>query len=583
MLAAEIPAGDRLVVIAPAAVDTTMTKLRLSLTANVVDGAAYLDAFASGFYGVFGAADLDMFCSTSAGLSIARALWRATASGRVDAPARALGIPHVANVDAALAGDTQPIGKGGLEPPIEDGLFVAMLPPQKEKTPIPQLAYGRLVALKASKFDKYNGISYAGSMPVQAIMLPNGEPPFNLEVKFTGQRGLSGSAARDQWGRVLAAIALTEGLVDAVVSRDLAVCSLGFQQWSFHAPENGPALLSRLKRLHGGVFDAVVRTSGLGAGPPGTAVTDVAGSGISPQLWPDPGRAGSKHELWSHCLLVVQGRGGERAISDLAGKKVAIVESSPQAALIQRLAAGLAPAVKWKVKSSEKEALDELAKPPATRADAAVVGDVAVVAPNRILFRAQGWVGLSAVPAASVALGVGWYKSGTDFIAGKRIVDFDARWVVATWFVPEIWQAQAELAMMRFQYVSDVLNRQPALSGEDARGSAGPARFTDLMGSEACAAVLLDTQINSPDAFNKCVRLAPRKAVEAERFADHKISLDEGTWLRMLPTLLNKRWPFPEHPSGWVTATRVQKLLDEVLDLEKEALPAVSSSVRFLW
>ncbi|MEU6393631.1 hypothetical protein [Streptomyces sp. NPDC046939] len=103
------------------------------------------------------------------------------------------------------------------------------------------------------------------------------------------------SCSTRRWSRVLVAISVTEGEIDAVTSWDSGVISIGYQQWSMHTPESGPSLLSRIKRIDDATstYDVLARASGIdtttstapGASPAGDTGTPIADVLENRLLW----------------------------------------------------------------------------------------------------------------------------------------------------------------------------------------------------------------------------------------------------------------------------------------------------------
>jgi hypothetical protein len=230
-------------------------------------------AFTTGFYGELTARETDLFASTSAGYALIRCLWRASEAGRTKAIADLLGTQQT---NLALVDDYPP-DTGRLEPPVRDGRTAPKLPVAASTSgaPNPLMGFGRVVPFVVGGYQgKFRGVRWAGTVPPSEVLAPaNGAP---LPTEFQVPPG--GDAA--QWAKILGAISTTEGNLDAVTSWDSATVSLGFQQWSMHVRDSGPALLARVKTLHPEVYDAVVRSAEFDAGQGATAE---ASAGVSIQ------------------------------------------------------------------------------------------------------------------------------------------------------------------------------------------------------------------------------------------------------------------------------------------------------------
>jgi hypothetical protein len=221
---------------------------------------ALLDPFTNGFYAAFTARELRLLASTSAGYALIRCLWRASAAGRRGDVAALLGTATT-NLDLV---DDYPPSTGRLEPPVQRGQTEPRLPTvaSRLRAPIPLMGFGRVVPFTVAGYQNaYRGVAWAGVVPPVDALAPATGSPVPIDPNFAFPAG-----AQPQWSRVLAAIASTEGNLDAATSWDSAVVSLGFQQWSMHVKDSGPALLARLKRLHPEAFDAVVRAAEIDAG-----------------------------------------------------------------------------------------------------------------------------------------------------------------------------------------------------------------------------------------------------------------------------------------------------------------------------
>ena len=102
-----------------------------------------------------------------------------------------------------------------------------------------------------------------------------------MALIFPGATPADQTRNRDQWGRILSSISRTEGMLDAGATYDGGICSIGFQQWSMHVPNEGPLLLERMKNLSDVYYDVIVRALDIETGPAATGVASPSGVPVS--------------------------------------------------------------------------------------------------------------------------------------------------------------------------------------------------------------------------------------------------------------------------------------------------------------
>lgn len=228
--------------------------------------------FAAGFWSALTAPERAVLAQTSAGHVWLRRLW--TWWGRPTAPAadksalRAL--LGLANDDLATRA---PGSVGELEPPMFG--YPALPVPSRTtvKTDLPVMAFGRRIEfvggaypLEKEKWANF-GVRYQGTVTPAQYFVPDAGVTAAIDpALFPGVNAAVQATNREQWTRILAAISVTEGCLDAATSWDRAMASLGCQQFSMHEPKEGAALLERLKNVSPVYYDVVVRSLGIETG-----------------------------------------------------------------------------------------------------------------------------------------------------------------------------------------------------------------------------------------------------------------------------------------------------------------------------
>lgn len=116
----------------------------------------------------------------------------------------------------------------------------------------------------------------------------------------------------------------------------------------------------------------------------------------------------------------------------------------------------------------------------------------------------------------------GWTRQSFGWRAGDRAVQVAARWVVAARFGPEVWQAQADLAVQRIVRTAEKVRAdddlwQPirALARYPKASTGEPVSVETLFGTEALMAVVVDMAINTPSHAAPAMRRAVLRTLAA--------------------------------------------------------------------
>lgn len=246
-------------------------------------------AFAAAFWGGLTAPERAVLGATSAGHAWARQLWLMWGRGAVATDAGRIALKaalHLADDDLAKCA---PGVVGELEPPML-GDVPAMPSPSRATVgkKLPVMAFGRRVDFQGSAYpvakEKWEefGIRYGGTVtPAQYFMPPATVTTEINAALFPGADAPAKADLRRRWTRILAAISVTEGAMDAATTWDRAMASLGCQQFSMHEPKEGATLLERLKALGPDYYDLVVRSIGIETGRQAGATPTPSATGVA--------------------------------------------------------------------------------------------------------------------------------------------------------------------------------------------------------------------------------------------------------------------------------------------------------------